>query len=233
MDSKLIKSTLLAAAAALVFSSTAWAIPTLGVASDGIYYGPCDSYLMEFATSCDNSYGEDGDPHGFAMESGDTVYLWITDNNGGGDELWNSDLHLLTDQDDLTNVAFTTGDGTYNINNLLTTPNINGYYLDYLDGNVGDTGGDSGWTLFTEGAFGGGSKTYVLEGTLTFDGELDNLHHFFTYLDLDDDGLFDNGQERHSPKTTSGVGTNVPEPGTLLLMGAGLMGAAILRRRQG
>lgn len=229
MNSKLIKSTLLAAAAAMLFSTTAWAVPTLGVASDGVYYGPCEDYILVFASGCDNTYGEDGDPHGFSVESGDTVYLWITDNGGDSPELFSSDLHLLTDGD-LSNVAFTTGDGTYNINNTFTT-NINGYFLDYLEGNLGDTGGDSGWYELVDAAFSG--DTWVLEGTLTYDGLLTFTDHFFTFLDFDDDGDFDNGQEPFSIKTTAAVGTNVPEPGTLLLMGAGLMGAAILRRRQG
>jgi hypothetical protein len=75
------------------------------------------------------------------------------------------------------------------------------------------------------GADGYSGTTYVYTGTITFDGILDGDDHFFLAADTNNNlSLYDNGQDTKQPMTTSGVGTPVPEPSTIALLGIGLIG---------
>ena len=75
----------------------------------------------------------------------------------------------------------------------------------------------------------GGGEFWLLSGT--FDGGTFPTEEFWIYAMADtggNPGVFDNGKDEFSPKTFS----SVPEPATLLLLGSGFLGLAILSRKR-
>lgn len=243
----------IAAALIIIYNSpNAWAVPTLGVATDGPYYSSdpnleLTSYQDDWTTTI-ILWGPNQE-EGFAIGSGDTLYLWVTDQGEDADltgmgYIFHTDIYLLTDATSTSEsnpVPIT--DVTFNSSSLSGTfdNQVDGYKPKPYSGiNLGPVldGSNSlntGWELLANvnpAADGYPGTTYVYTGIIQFNGALDGFDHFFTFADKEGDGAFSKGADKFSPQTTSGVGVPVPEPSTLLLLGSGLAALGVIGRRK-
>ena len=199
---------------ALGMGTTAQAIPSLGVGGEFSAGACAGDYWTCFAGNSASGSGES-----FALPpSGGTITLWsnVTD----------ADIWLVAEQS-LGTITFA---GSGNSSVLGTTGQIDGYTdLPYSGVNLGPvTVGP--WAQFPAGTpFSTGQDTfYYYTGVLTYTGSDVTGDWLFLVADVGNNGppLNPTGGE-FSPKTTS----MVPEPGTALLLGAGLLGIAVYRRK--
>jgi hypothetical protein len=202
--------------AALALGSTAaLAVPSLGVGTGTFDCTGASEYWQCFSG---NLGGE-----AFALPaSGGTVspFTNITD----------SDIWLLAEP----SIGSFTFNGAASAS-VVTEGAFASYDTPYQGLNLGHVDGD--WTdidssLFNPGTF------YMLPGTLTYTGTDVTDDWLFLVADIGDDypPLSPTGRhhDRFSPKTTSAVGTGnhqVPEPSSLLILGAGLLGLPLLRSK--
>jgi hypothetical protein len=85
----------------------------------------------------------------------------------------------------------------------------------------------------TDSPWGGGKVYYFFTATIWYDDfQPDQLEWMFALADMNDNGLFDGGTDKFSPKTTSSSTAPIPEPATMLLFGTGLIGMAGIGRKK-
>lgn len=109
---------------------------------------------------------------------------------------------------------------------------IDGYNKPYYGANLGSISSpDSPWIPANNSTVPdlvtGSGAFYLISGV--FSGVLRQGSWIFAIADINKNGIYENGSDLFSPKTTSTV---VPEPATVILLGSGLIGLAILRRKR-
>lgn len=202
---------------ALAMGTTAQAIPSLGVGGE-FSAGLCaGDYWTCFAGNSASGSGES-----FALPpSGSNITLW---SNITGADIW------LVAEQSLGTITFA---GSGNSTPVSVNGQIDGYTgTPYSGINLGPvTVGP--WSTFPAGTpFTTGQDTfYKYTGVLTYTGTNVAGDWLFLVADINGSGLpldaTGGGHDVFSPKTTS----MVPEPGTALLLGAGILGLAVYRRK--
>lgn len=202
--------------AVLVFGSTvAHAVPSLGVGTGTFECTGATEYWECFSGNLDG--------HAFALPAsgatdGISPFTNITDSN-----IW-----LLAEP----SIGSFTFNGVSSFT-VLTAGAFASYDTPYQGVNLGQV--DSDWTEITSSLF-NPAPFYMLPGTLTYTGTDVEGDWLFLVADIGNNypplNPTGKGHDTFSPKTTSAVGiVRVPEPGMLLLFGAGLIGLPFFGRK--
>lgn len=204
----------------VVFMGTAaQAVPSLGVGTGTFDCSGATAYYQCFSGNSASGSGES--------------FMLPASGTSNGITLWSNilgvNLYLVAEQ----SIGLT----GFSTQGSITPFSISGIQVDgYTDTpyNVWFLGTANSWASFPDGSpFDTGQDDFrYRQGTLTYSGTGSALvnHWVFLYADVDGDGILNaagGSRDTFSPKTTSAV----PEPGTVLLLGAGLVGIGLCRRK--
>ncbi len=211
----------------LIFlANNAVAVPSLGVATGGIYAGPFEDYVDYFASGF-VSGSEDN--HGFDLgPSGSTLTIFTN--------ILDYDIYLLTDTDAGGSSSPIKFDGYEFIEISYETEQADGYKpRPYYAINIGKVNG--GWVAIGDDPAAPASlgSYYAYTAIIEYSGTFPSSSYFFAAADEDNNGfLYFNSSsggstDPFSPKTDST--TPIPEPATVLLLGTALIGLVGFKRK--